>query len=241
MGAGGAPSPVVPNPAPAPVVPVVEERSSAASPPPAGWASAKAAEAPSPTSSIMKRKQSPGIGPSASNPLVFGAASAAVMVPPPSVGSSPAAMHEHMLKQQLMIEELARENRNLQGRVGRWLESTEQQLEDAVRAQQHALEQRRLVAAAVAGGPSAVAVDAAADATRDAGDTVDAATVITTLASDGSLLSGMLDERTSPSVLLARIRRLELALQLEAMERDDCETKLHVQQRMIAYLLRKLQ
>lgn len=50
----------------------------------------------------------------------------------------------------------------------------------------------------------------------------------------------LLDESSPPSLLVARIRRLELALQIESMERDELETKCGVQNKVIAQLLKKI-
>lgn len=50
----------------------------------------------------------------------------------------------------------------------------------------------------------------------------------------------MLDAQAPPELLVARIARLEAALQLEAMERDELETKLATSVRLIAGLLEKV-
>jgi hypothetical protein len=189
----------------------------------------------------MKRK-SPGIGPTPTNPLTLGAASAISM--PPALQSAGAA-DQLLLKQQLMMEELLRENRNLQGRVARWLESSDADLQKQVSSHQIELDERRRSSL-----PSRKQItDSSSSRSReegqDAGDSEEPA-IVTNVASDGpgavaaGLVSEVLNERSPPSLLLARIRRLELALKLEAMERDDVETKVHVQQRMIAYLLKRL-
>lgn len=259
--------PMRPTPA-APTTHVTTAAAAAAAPstnimpplPPAGWGTTtKASDLASPTS-IMKRR-SPALGPSPAQPLTFAPASLAS----PFVGGagsggslSPTAQSEQLLKQQLMIEELVRENRNLQGRVARWLQSTEPELADDAERQRLAQKSRRSAAAAAhrerfegsdagdseqppASASSPTIAAGAGGGTHDAGtgngnsnNAKDFSTVVV-----GSL-GEALDEKSSPALLLARIRRLELALQLEAMERDDAETKVHVHQRMIAYLLKRL-
>ncbi|CUG86910.1 Hypothetical protein, putative [Bodo saltans] len=149
-------SPTAPAPAPQPAVqkppafvPPSASSSSSPAPPPAGWTTSKASEVASPTSSIMKKK-SPALGPSPANPLSFAPASLASSIASNGGSLSPTAQSEQLLKQQLMIEELVRENRNLQGRVARWLQSSEGELADDAERQRAAGQARRKSAAAAA-------------------------------------------------------------------------------------------
>jgi hypothetical protein len=227
----------------------------AAAVPPAGWSSSKASDIASPTSSIMKRK-SPALGPTPADPLSFAPSSLAsnmsALLQQQQQGSgniSPGAQTDQLLKQQLMIEELVRENRNLQGRVARWLQSSEPDLAHDAERHQAAAQARRKAAASASAHLHRSEGQDAGDSEEPpivAGTPDAAASAAAISGSDGFVftsvgaLADVLDERSSPALLLARIRRLELALQLESMERDDAETKVHVQQRMIAYLLKRL-
>jgi hypothetical protein len=52
--------------------------------------------------------------------------------------------------------------------------------------------------------------------------------------------AGIQLELLPPAILASRVRRLEAALQLEALERDDLELKVEAQRRVIAALTAKV-